>query len=102
MAKVANVVKVLDGKIVLTEDEKPLFRQAFWSTYQTIASDANLENESKKVVTEVVLDASYIKTYGHLTSEQYTRFDKWVQQEIADAKDINAGFRKLQKFFYER
>lgn len=97
-SKINEVVAVLDGQIIPTEEELEKYKRAFWSTYSTIGSDANLENESKISATEVVLDASYVKMYGHLTDTDYERFDRWVRQEIKD--DYKKGMRKLVKIFW--
>lgn len=97
-SKVNEVVAVLDGQIIPTEEELKNYKKAFWRTYQTIGDDANLENESKVNVCEVVLDANYVKSYGHLSDADYNKFDKWIQQEIKD--DYKKGMRKLVKIFW--
>ena len=85
--------------IVPTEDEMKKFYDAFWRTFNAIADDgAFRDNTPKRTIAEVVLDASYVKSYGGLTPELYKKFDDWVKQEVLP--DYEKGLRKMVKFFW--
>ncbi|SRR5258708_113246 len=98
-SKVQEVIDVLDGKIVPTEEEIKLYRQAVNSTYQAIGSDAQLDESNSFDILEVVLDASYVHSYGGMTEEQYKKFDNWVRQELTG--NYKAGMKKLVKILWD-